>query len=103
MRVLPSLATTDRFRVSTEYATDFQRNPFRILGHLVIPKSEHSKTARFKLPGPRIVVTFLRIAMLFSIEFDNQPCFDAAEIDNKFVDRNLSAKFPAIELSTLKD
>jgi hypothetical protein len=93
----------DRFRISTEYATDFLRNPFKILGHLVIPKSEHSKTARFELPGPRIIVTFLRIGMLFSIEFDNQPCLDTAEIDNEFVDRNLSAKFPGIELSTLKD
>ncbi len=69
MRVLPSIVATDSFR--TEYTTDFQLNPFKVFRHLVIPKSEHSKTTRFQLLGSCIIVTLLRIGMLFSVEFDN--------------------------------
>ena len=71
MRVLPSIVATDRFRIHTEYTTDFQLNPFGVFRHLVIPKSEHSKTTRFQLLSSCIIVTLLRIGMLFSVEFDN--------------------------------
>jgi hypothetical protein len=45
----------------------------------------------------------LRVCVLFSIEFDDQPCTDAAEIDNERVDRNLSAELPATKLPILED
>jgi len=41
--------------------------------------------------------------VLTSIEFDDHPPLDTAEIDDEFVDRNLSAEFIAIELSILED
>jgi hypothetical protein len=41
--------------------------------------------------------------MLSSVELNDQPRFDAAEIHNERIDRYLSPEFPAVELSVLED
>jgi len=78
------------------------RDTLSVLQHFAVPKSEHFETAGRQLLGSRIVVA-LCIRVLFSVEFDDQPRPDAAEIDDEFIDRDLSAEFPAIELSVLED
>jgi hypothetical protein len=41
--------------------------------------------------------------MLSSVELNDQPRFDAAEIHNERIDRYLSPEFPAVESSVSED
>ena len=104
MRVLRDIVAPDPAAqlIFSEYAADLQSHTFSILRHLAVPKPDYSEAARLKLPGSRVVVALSRICVLFSVEFDDQPRSDAAEIGNEGVDRNLSAEFPSVELSILE-
>ncbi len=64
-----------------KHPSDFLNDTFGLLQHLAVPKSEHSETASFELPRSRIIVTLAHVSVLLAVDFDNQPCCDAVEVD----------------------
>jgi len=82
VRVLGAIVMLDISR-STEHPTDLLNNTFGFLQRLAVPKSKHSETTSFELEGSNVVVVLPGICVLSSIELNNQPRFDAAEIDDE--------------------
>ncbi len=105
MRVLRGIVASDSYAglIVSEHPTELLNDTFSFLQHLAVPKSGHFKTASFEVPSSRIVIAFLFVRVLFSVEFDDQARRDTAEIDDERIDRYLSAEFPAVELSILKN
>ncbi|HZC45643.1 MAG TPA: hypothetical protein VE243_04150 [Candidatus Acidoferrum sp.] len=89
--------------ICIEQSTDLVGNGFNALQHFDVPKSNYSEASRLQLLSPDVVILLARVAVLFSVEFYDQSRFDAAEICDVRINRDLSAKFEAIELSILHD
>ena len=66
---------------------------------LRIPEAEHFEPPSLELPGSRFIVSPELVEMLLAVELDDQSRFEAAEIDDEVVKRNLSSKFPIVERS----
>jgi hypothetical protein len=102
VRVLVAIVVHDS-SLCVKRASDLLNDTFSLPQHRPVPESHYSKPQRFQLARSRIVVTLPRILVLLSINFDNQPCLDTAEIYDERVNRYLSAEFPAFEISVSED
>jgi hypothetical protein len=70
------------------------RHIIRPQEHIVVPEPEHAKPERLQCLGSAQIVTAL-LKMLASVEFEDQPLLDAAEIGDVAMDRVLPAKLRA--------
>jgi hypothetical protein len=68
----------------------------------MVPEPDHSEPSRLQLFGPRIVVPLAFLRVLVTVELNDQPCLDAAEINDVRIDCHLTTKLPSIELSILQ-
>jgi hypothetical protein len=98
VRVLDAIVASD-LSLRAQHPTDLLHDTFNLLQHLAVPKSDNSKAESFELLTSQIVVTLFLVGVLSSIELDNQPRFDTAEIHDERIDWHLSAEFPTVEVS----
>lgn len=67
----------------------------------VIPEADDSEAKIRQLLASLLVVpTMSLFGVLSPIEFDDQPCLDADEVDNEVADRLLPPEFPSREPSS---
>lgn len=78
---------------------DSVQNAVEIFAHLVIPESDDAKAIGCEAFCPCAIIGFLRrVAMLIAIEFDDQFCLEADEIDDIRPDWLLTAKLESVKL-----
>ena len=72
-------------------------DPIGLSKHIVIPEPEDSKTLRFP-PRSSAVVMLTSSSMLATIDLDNQPRFQANEVQDVRTDRDLTTKAMTADL-----
>jgi hypothetical protein len=75
--------------------SDYFKNAVDISDHLVVPKAKHFE-AMLDEPTVADCVTLVG-GVLAAIDFDDEPCFAAQEVDDVRTDRLLPDKFMSIE------
>jgi len=67
-----------------------------ILHYVVVPETKNQITHRLQNPRSALIIMSTN-GMLTAVEFDNEMCISAEEIDDETVNRELPSKFPAAE------
>jgi len=76
---------------------NFFNDGINITEHIVIPKSQHTKSLRSKPLVAQLVFVSL-FSMLTTVDFDYQTCFQTNKIHNISIDWKLAAKLASIDL-----
>jgi hypothetical protein len=88
------------FCCSFECEPDCPQHAVELLANLMIPESQHNKSIAAQEFGPRSIVSLAcTVVMSAAVQFDGQLCARTIEIQNVTVERMLTAKFVACELS----
>jgi hypothetical protein len=98
VRVLDAIVTSD-WSLCTQHTTDLLNDAFSLLQHCTIPKSQNPEPTRFQLSRSHIIVALSPVCVMLAVDLNDQPCSDAAKVDDVWVDNYLSAEFPAFEIS----
>jgi hypothetical protein len=96
---VPGVIVVPACSIRPQHPSYLLDDTFRIRQHLSIPESQHSEPEGLESPSSQIVVRLSFFNMLTAVEFDDQPGFNATEIDDEGIDRNLPAELPSIEVS----
>ena len=94
MRVLASIGCGGI--AASQDSQDILQHIVGILQEHGVPMSDHPKPLRFKI-GRAFPIVFTMEAMLATIQFDDQPLFEADEIDDVMPDRVLPLEFAPAE------
>ena len=82
----------------TERSQNFLRNAFHFFVNLGIPKSQNLESSLFKHQRSARIIVGLR-GVLAAIEFHDQLRFDAGEIGDITINRNLAAELERSQLT----
>jgi hypothetical protein len=73
-----------------------RQNSRRLVQNLIVPEPQHTVTEAFQI-GRALVIAGLPFKMLTAVGFNDQPGFNAREVDNIRFDDELPAEFESRE------